>query len=46
MDEMMMARLEHYGIPRPPEPWMALEEPDHLLTLLERGGFPRGTSCA
>ena len=45
MDEMMVARLEHYGIPRPPrppEPWMALEEPDHLLTLLETGGFREG----
>ena len=43
MDSITMARLEsQYGVPKPsapPEPWMALKEPEHLLTLLEKGGF-------
>ncbi len=42
MMEMMLARLESYGIPRvppPPEPWMKFSEPEHLLTILEKVGF-------
>src|SRR5262249_54832928 len=41
MDDMATARLEQYGVPRPPappEPWLALKEPEHLLILLEKGG--------
>ena len=39
---MAHARLERYGVPRPPvppEPWLALNEPKHLLILLEKSGF-------
>ncbi len=45
MSEMSRARLERYGIPpapAPPELWMALKEPEHLLVLLEKGGFREG----
>lgn len=42
MREMTLTYLERYGIsrlPPPPEPWMECREPEHLLTLLEKGGF-------
>lgn len=42
MGEWTLARLERHGIPRPaapPEPWMLLEQPEHLELLLERAGF-------
>ncbi|HKX18797.1 MAG TPA: class I SAM-dependent methyltransferase [bacterium] len=43
MDDITSARLiQQYGVPKPsapPEPWMALKEPEHLLMLLEKGGF-------
>jgi len=42
MTEATTACLERYGIPRlppPPEPWMTCREPEHLLTLLEKGNF-------
>lgn len=26
----------------PPEAWMALKEPEHLVTLLEKAGFSEG----
>lgn len=45
MRNLTLARLEQYGIPRPPappEPWMALTEPEHLLVLLEKSGFREG----
>jgi len=37
-----VARLDQYGVPRPPDPpeaWMALNEPKHLMTLLEKARF-------
>jgi ubiquinone/menaquinone biosynthesis C-methylase UbiE len=46
MDDMTSARLtQQYGVPRPSaprEPWMALEEPEHLVALLEKAGFREG----
>jgi ubiquinone/menaquinone biosynthesis C-methylase UbiE len=42
MMEMMQARLERYGtrrVPPPAESWKKCEEPEHLLTLLEKTGF-------
>lgn len=45
MRKMTWARLEQYGIsrpPAPPEPWMVLMEPEHLSVLLENGGFRAG----
>ncbi len=42
MGEWTLARLERHGIPRPgapPEPWMLLEQPEHLERLLERAGL-------
>jgi len=45
MDETITTLLEHYGIPRPPvppEPWLVLKEPEHLLILMEKGGFQEG----
>jgi len=45
MYEMFRARLDRYGIPRPPalpEPWMELDAPEHLLTLLGKGGLREG----
>lgn len=45
MRKMTWARLSQYGIsapPAPPEPWMVLTKPEHLLVLLEKGGFREG----
>ncbi|MBI3975878.1 MAG: methyltransferase domain-containing protein [Armatimonadetes bacterium] len=42
MGEWTLAWLERHGIARPPvpsEPWMLLEQPEHLELLLERAGF-------
>jgi SAM-dependent methyltransferase len=39
---IMASRFGQYGIVPPPPPaasWMALREPEHLLILLEEGGF-------
>lgn len=45
LNEMTWARMEQYGFPRTParpEAWMTLREPEHLVTLLEKGGFREG----
>lgn len=48
MTRMLLDRLAPYGVARsaPPQPWMALTEPGHLLTLLELGGFRDGRVAA
>jgi hypothetical protein len=45
MRAMTRNRMERYGIHRPsspPEVWMTLDDPEHLLTLLRKGGFRQG----
>ncbi len=42
MSGMFLARMDRYGVPRlraPRTGWMALSDPEHLLVLLEQGGF-------
>ena len=48
MMTMTTTRFERLGIRRisPPEPWMECSEPEHLLTLLEKGGFQERQSAS
>ena len=42
LGELTWSRLEQHRIPRPPappEPWIVLREPEHLLLLLEKASF-------
>ncbi len=45
MSGMFLARQDRYGVPRLRSPrtgWMELSDPEHLLVLLEQGGFRHG----
>jgi ubiquinone/menaquinone biosynthesis C-methylase UbiE len=45
MSGMFLARMDRYGLPRlrlPRTGWMELSDPEHLLVLLEEGGFREG----
>jgi SAM-dependent methyltransferase len=45
MSGTFLARMDRYGVPRlraPRTGWMELNDPEHLLVLLEQGGFRDG----